>query len=143
MAKDTFISIEWEGFEDVKRALDRWEEEAVQAAARGVDESGEDLLQKAQALAPKLKGDLEGSGTKDQVRVNALSKEISVEIGFNKTYAARRHEEDYNPGPITRGKPAVDGMMPGRKYIERPLQYYTPRYMQNIADAVRETTGDD
>lgn len=135
------LNIEWTGFEDVKRALDRWGDEAVQAAARGVDESGEDLLQKSQALAPKLTGDLEGSGTKDSVKINNATKEISVEIGFNKVYAARRHEEDYNPGPITRGKPPVDGMTPGRKYIERPLQYYTPKYMQNIAEAVRRTTG--
>lgn len=141
MSKDNFLSIDWEGFDDVKRALDRWEGEAVQAVVGGVDESGEDLLQKSQALAPKLKGDLEGSGTKDAVQVSHVSKEISVQIGFNKVYAARRHEEDYNPGPITRGKPAVDGMLPGRKYIERPLVYYTPRYMQNIADAVRRTTG--
>ena len=135
------IHIEWEGFEDVKRALDRWGEDAVREAARGVDESGEDLLQKAQALAPKLTGDLEGSGTKDRVKIDPLSKEISVQVGFNKEYAARRHEEDYTPGQITRGKPAVDGMAPGRKYLERPLKYYTPKYMQAIAEAVRRTTG--
>lgn len=141
MANDNLISIEWTGFEDVKRALDHWGEDAVRAATQALDECLEDLLQKSQALAPKLYGDLEGSGTKDAVRVNPITKEISGSVGYNKIYAARRHEEVYNPGPITRGKPPIDGMVPGRKYLEQPLMRYSRKYMENIADGIRETTG--
>ena len=135
------IQIEWEGFEEVKRALDDWADDVIKELAAAMDENGEDLLQKSQALAPKLTGDLEGSGTKGDVKVKHSNKEISVEVGYNKIYAARRHEEDANPGPITAGKPGVDGMKAGPKYLERPLQRYTPQYMQNLTAAVRRTTG--
>ena len=135
------IQIEWEGFDEVKRAFDDWAEDVIKELTVAMDENGDDLLQKSQALAPKLTGDLEGSGTKGDVLVSPISKEISVAVGFHKTYAARRHEENSNPGSITSGKPGVDGMKAGTKYLERPLQRYTPKYMQNLADAVRRTTG--
>ena len=141
MTKGDLISIEWTGFEDVKRALDKWGEDAIQAATKGTNDCLEDLLQKSQALAPKLSGDLEGSGTVERANANPITREISGSVGYNKVYAVRRHEEAYNPGPITRGKPGVDGMTPGRKYLEQPLVRYTSKYMEVIAAAIRMTTG--
>ncbi|MEW6661964.1 MAG: HK97 gp10 family phage protein [Bacillota bacterium] len=134
------IHIEWEGFEEVKRALEEWKEEAITAIVEAMDQNGEDLLQKAQALAPKLTGDLEGSGTKSEVKVDPVNKIISVQVGFHKPYAARRHEESYRPGLITMGKPGADGMKSGRKYLERPLKRYARKYIENVAEAVRSTT---
>ena len=141
MAKNDLFSIEWDGLEEVKQALDQWEADAIQALVRAMDENGEDLLQKSQALAPKLDADLEGSGTKDPVKVDAGGREISVEVGYNMVYAARRHEEDYTPGPISASKPGVDGMKAGPKYLERPLMFYARKWMQNMADAIKSTTG--
>ncbi len=135
------FSIEWTGFEDVKRALDKWGDDAVAAATKGTNDALEDLLQKSQALAPKLTGDLEGSGTVQKATASGFTKEISGSVGYNKIYAARRHEEVSNPGPITRGKPGVDGMTPGRKYLEQPLVRYSSKYMEVIAAAIRMTTG--
>ncbi len=135
------ISVKWEGFGEVKKALERWEKHVVAAIAKAVDENGEDLLQKSQALAPLLTGDLAGSGTKGKVVVDGTRHEISVTVGFHKAYAARQHEAPVNPGPLTASKPLVDGMQPGRKYLERPLRKYIQRYRQNIADAVRDVTG--
>ncbi len=135
------FEIELTGADELKRALDKWEADAIRALVQAQDQNGEDLLQKSQALAPKLSGDLEGSGYKDPVKVDVGGKEISVEVGYNMVYAARRHEEDYSPGPITSGKPGVDGMPAGRKYLERPLIHYMSKYMQNLADAVKRTTG--
>ncbi len=129
------------GVEELKRALDKWEDEVIDELVRRQDENGEDLLQKSQALVPKLSGDLEGSGTKDDVKVNPYTREISVEVGYNMHYAARQHEESRKPGPITRGKPGVDGMRAGNKYLERPLKFYANKYLQNLIDGIRKTTG--
>lgn len=140
-------SVDWSGFEEVKKALDKWGNDVVSAATRAVDDCAEDLLSKAQALTFKKDGDLEASGTKDPVSVDPITKEISAQVGFNTSYAARRHEEPghydatNNPGPITRSKPAVDGMLPGRKYLERPLRKYMNKYLQDIADAIRGVGG--
>lgn len=135
------FSIELENLDAVMNALDQWADDVIKELIKAQDENGEHLLAAAMALAPKLTGDLEGSGTKTDAKADAAGKMISVEIGFNKVYAARRHEEPSKPGPITRGKPAVDGMAPGPKYIERPLKFYINQYMQNLADAVKRVTG--
>ena len=130
------FEVKFDGFREVEQAFNRAERAALDALARSVDESGEHLIGTAQRLSPKLTGDLEGSGAKDPVRV--MPDEVSVQVGFRGLpYARRRHEEVYSPGPITRGKPAVDGMTPGRKYLEQPLVKYSGRYPQEWADAVR------
>jgi hypothetical protein len=135
------ITIELEGVEEVIAALEQWEKEVIEILAKAIDESGEHLLTTAKGLAPKLTGDLEGSGTKDPVVIDDVNREVSVEVGFHKVYAARRHEEIYKPGPITRGKPTVDGMRPGRKYLEKPLLKYRKKYPQEWAKAIRDVTG--
>ena len=137
-ANDELFSMEVTGADEVIRALDQWERESIDVLLKAVDASGEDLLTKAQGLAPKLTGDLEGSGTKTSTVVNPATHEISTEIGFHKVYAARRHEEVYNPGPITRGKRPVDGFMPGRKYLERLLWWNMNKYFQSWAQKLRE-----
>lgn len=130
------IEVKFEGIKELSAALDRWEEDVVQRLTQEVDKSGEHLLGVSKQLCPVLTGDLMRSGTKEPVKADSVSKEISVKIGFHKRYAARRHEEVYNPGPITRGKPPVDGMVPGRKYIEQPLMRYPQEYMRQWANAI-------
>lgn len=138
MARDGFV-FKLTGIEEVKRNLEAWERSALASLISAVDSCGEDLLQKSKALAPKLTGDLEDSGAKNGVTVTAT--EASTSVGFHKIYAARRHEEAARPGLITRGKPDVDGMRPGRKYLARPLQRYAQRYLGVIANALRSVTG--
>lgn len=130
------IEMRFEGIDAVRQAFDRAESLALDELERAVDESTEHLLSTSMRLAPKLTGDLEGSGTKDPtVR---RRDEIVGTMGFRGLpYARRRHEEVYTPGLITRGKPQVDGMTPGRKYIEQPLMKYVRRYIEEWADAVR------
>ncbi len=130
------IEVRFEGIKELSTALDRWEGDVIQRLTQEVDKSGEHLLSVSKQLCPVLTGDLMRSGTKDPVKVDAMNREISSSIGFHKRYAARRHEEVYSPGPITRGKPVVDGMVPGRKYIEQPLMRYPQRYMRQWADAI-------
>jgi len=130
------FQIKFEGIREVQRAFDRAEQGALEALGRAVDESGEHLTGTSQQLAPKLTGDLEGSATKQPLQTTPF--EILSEVGFRGLpYARRRHEEVYSPGPITAGKPTVDGMTPGRKYLEQPLVKYSGRYPQEWADAVR------
>lgn len=135
---DEFFSMEITGTDEVIRALDQWERESIDVLTKAVDASLEDLLTKAQGLAPKLTGDLEGSGTKTAIKANAATHEISGEVGFHKVYAARRHEETYKPGLITRGKPPIDGFLPGPKYLERPLWRNMNRYFESWAQKLRE-----
>lgn len=136
-------TIEWEGLEEVKAALDRFEAEAISDLTRAMDENGEHLLARSQELAPLDSGDLTGSGTKPPAKSNPVLKEVSVEVGFNKVYAARMHEDVYSPGPLTRSKPGNEAGKAGRKYLERPLKYWTEYYMSNLADALRGLTGGD
>ncbi len=128
------MRIRVEGVEEVKRALDAWGNAALLAAARSVADCGEDLQGKAQALSPQLRGDLAGTAN---TKHGIDGTKVYAEVSFNIIYAARRHEEQYSPGPITAGKPSVDGMMPGRKYLENPTRHYRNKYLQDIADAIR------
>lgn len=130
------FNIEFRGFHEVRRAFDSAERAALDELASAVDQSGEHLIATAQQLAPKLTGDLEGSGTKQPLRITA--SEIVSQVGFRGLpYTRRRHEEVYSPGPITAGKPQVDGMTPGRKYMEQPAVKYQDRYPREWAAAVR------
>lgn len=134
------FEIEWTGISELQQAFESGLDEVLDELEKAVDLSGEHLLSVSMRLAPKLTGDLEGSGTKDPVQRSA--DEISVEIGFRGLpYARRRHEEVYNPGIITRGKPSVDGMTPGRKYIEQPLNKYASEYRRDWAEAVKAALG--
>ncbi len=134
------IEITWEGIKEFGDLLDRAESEGIQVLMKAVDGSGEHCLSQAQKLAPKLTGDLEGSGNADPVK--HIGHEIVKQIGFHTKYARRRHEEVYNLGTISRGKPGVDGMMVGRKYLEQPLTRYAPKYFKDWADALRKVFKD-
>lgn len=136
------IDVRFEGIEAVARTLETWETNAIEALKNEMDMSLEHLLESAKGLSPKLKGDLEGSGAKTDLK-EIPGKEISGQVGFHKVYAARRHEEIYTPGQITQGKPPVDGMIPGRKYLEQPLVKYAPRYIKEWADAIRKVTKEE
>ncbi len=130
------IEITWTGFKEFEHLLDKAGEEGIQVLVKAVDESGEHCLSQAQKLAPKLTSDLEGSGNADPVK--NTGSEISKKIGFNTKYAARRHEEVYNLGPISKGKPPVDGMTVGRKYLEQPLVKYAQKYFKDWANTLRQ-----
>jgi hypothetical protein len=98
-------------------------------------------------IVPHDKGDLENSGTAavngtDVAKSNrdgTLSEmgkppaaipgsKIVGEVGYNKPYAARQHEElSYQH---------KDGRQ--AKYLENPLKEFTQQFVQNIADAVKK-----
>ena len=135
------LEISLDNLEEVKKALDSWGDLALEAVKKGLRDDGEHLLAASQKLAFQLTGDLMGSGT---LEMKGSGDTLMAEVGFHTEYAARRHEEPgyYDrtnaPGRITRGKPSVDGMVPGRKYLERPLLHYQEDYLENIAEEIRK-----
>ena len=132
------IHITLEGVEEVQRALQQFERRAIDELVAEMTKSKEDLLSKSQQLAPVLTGKLMESGTADPpVGMRVQPDEISAEVGYHVVYARRRHEEFYNPGPRTASKPQVDGMIPGRKYLEQPALRYAKDYLQAWTAAVR------
>jgi len=131
------IEIKWTGIDEFGKLLDGLEDEVLSVLEGVVDRSGEHCLAQAQKLAPKLTGDLEGSGTPERAAI--VGGGVDKQIGFGGLpYVVRRHEEVYNPGTKTRGKPSVDGMTPGRKFLENPVRHYANQYFGEWAKAVRD-----
>jgi hypothetical protein len=62
--------------------------------------------------------------------------EIVASVGFNKEYALRMHEDFYNLGATSAGKPSVDGMSVGRKYLEQPTIKYGEKYAEHISNRI-------
>ena len=147
--------VKLEGFEEFARNMDRLSDEMIEKLVEGVTDITEDLASKSQKLSPKLEGILEESAA---VKIEKSSKNITGTVSYNSPYALRRHEEPYKTGtrkeydksgrpvgyiidgrgPITRGKPSVDGMQPGRKYLERPFKKNIKKYENYLADKVGE-----
>lgn len=149
------FAIKWDGLEELNNAFDKLEIEVLQAVKEGVVDCTEDLAKVSSQLSPLLEGDLQASPTVD-IKINGSN--ITGEVSYNSPYALRRHEEEYKPGtrkeydksgrpvgyiidgkgPLTRSKPSVDGMIPGRKYLEQPLKKYgKDKYMKYIANKVK------
>jgi len=130
------FDIRFDGIDEMNNTFDKLTNEVIQELLASVDDSGEHLLTQSQKLAPKLKGDLEASGDKRPARLDG--DEIVCSIHFSGLpYIERRHEEDYTPGLITAGKPWVDGMKPGRKFMENPLIYYKNKYVNDWRETLR------
>ncbi|PAB61321.1 hypothetical protein [Anaeromicrobium sediminis] len=92
----------------------------------------------AKALAPKDEGNLEDAINKTEIEDdgNVLVADIKVG-GVAIKYAARMHEDTYEPGDITIGKPSYKGFTPGRKYLENSIKANENDFIENIAEVVR------
>lgn len=87
------------------------------AARRTAQRAGEDLLGKAQRLAPVREGTLRGSGELD---VHETAGGAEAVVSFNTVYAARQHEETEWEHP--KGGQA--------KYLEQPLRESAGSYQR-------------
>lgn len=155
------IDFTLEGYAELLANLDRADVSIVRALEIAQDENAEDLRGAAVELAPIDTGALRRSS---EAHIEHTSSGVDGVVTFNTPYAVRRHEEaprmgthpryvkrggewvrdgEYidGRGPQTRAAPGVDGMEPGRKYLERPLRKRAPKYMQNIARHVKEVLG--
>ena len=103
--------------------------EAIDAMEDQNLKNAEELLSDAIDLAPQLSGDLIDSANVQFVRQN---KGLFIHfVGFNTPYAVRRHEDVYNPGPITRQKPGA-----GRKYLSRPFNKKRKVFEKRLKNAI-------
>jgi hypothetical protein len=121
------------------RSLDECDKAVQEAAAAGVYEAASAVQKTAQELSPFLHGDLEASAQTQLVR-STPDRPVAI-VSFGGTaakYALRRHEEACNDGPGTLNKPAVEGIRPGRKYLENALKLRTKQIMEHIARKVGE-----
>jgi hypothetical protein len=129
------IKFDLTGVEEVLAALDQ-AEESIRATVKSAMQDNVAHLQEASvALAPILSSNLRDSVSSE---VNDIPQGVEGTVAFGTVYALRRHEEEYKPGPITAQSPGYDGMKPGRKYLERPLKRYSRKYMEHIANKVKE-----
>lgn len=155
------IDFSLEGYEELVRNLDRADVNVTRALTVAQEENAEDLRGAAVELAPIDTGALRRSS---EAHIEHTASGVDGVVTFNTPYAVRRHEEaprmgvhprytrrggkwvragEYidGRGPQTRSAPGIDGMEPGRKYLERPLRRRASKYMQNIAKHVKGVLG--
>lgn len=149
------FTVEFEGLESIMTGFDELERAINEEVKQAVIDCTEDLGKVSVQLSPLLEGDLAGSYS---LEVKPDNNTYKGQVKFNTPYALRRHEEPYSSrkpymeydksgrpvgkiingrGPLTRSKSSVDGMEPGRKYLERPIKKYEGKYQKYIANAVR------
>lgn len=98
--------------------LEKTADRSTRALRRVHADGAKKLAETARAMAPVLKGDLEGS----------IEVQTTVEVGNRKTltvktegvaHAIYMHENIYNLGPRSLEKDATSAHRVGRKYMER------------------------
>jgi hypothetical protein len=124
-------------FEQFARELSRMERDVIDNVEVGINEVLEDLLSAAQALSPLDEGGHMESGSVDPVKKQG--DEIKGRVGFSKEYSLRLHEDVYELGETSKQKPDFDGMKVGRKYLSRPLDKYSDKYIDHI---IKKIEGD-
>lgn len=135
------LAVRFTGLKEFQRDLQRGDKEAVTILSQEFARYGNRVERVAKQLSPRDEGDLEASIT--TTRPKRMGAGMQMELGSNKAYALRRHEEPprkgthdkYGPngrhrpgyyvdgrGGITRSKRGVKGYQPGRKYIENAVR---------------------
>ena len=124
------------------RRLDLYDDKTLDAAGRGMNDNVLDLQKLAMQLVPVHKRGLIGTAYS---RVTFPSGEVEGQVGFNKPYAVKVHE-DMEPapgatqrrGPLTRAKPGNEFGEAGGKYLQRPLRGKSKVYMRHLADKIKK-----
>lgn len=111
------------GIREAIRGINRTITTINDSTKTAIMECALDLKGKSQEKAPIKDGHLRGSATVTAIRNGA-------EIGFNEIYALKQHEELGYRHP--QGGEA--------KYLERPLQQNTTRYVNLIKNAINNST---
>lgn len=101
-------------------------------AAVALDDAADDLLARAQQLAPQFSGELIDSGV---IKRRGSPGLVARSVLFTACHAVRRHEDFYSLGPISALKSSPDGPI-GRKYLSRPFWLHRDRYHKEIGRAM-------
>jgi hypothetical protein len=81
----------------------------------------------------KTTEDISGEGTP---ATSHSAKKSVITVVFNKPYAAKWHENSFNPGPVSLQSGNV-----GNKYIEKHLQHDGPELMKFLAVLIKKGNG--
>lgn len=103
--------------------------EAKDAFREQSQENADELLSDAIDLAPQLDNKLIESGLVKFIRQG--DDRFFHIVGFDIIYAVRRHEDFYEPGPVTAGKPGA-----GRKFLSRPFMKKRKLFEKRIKNAI-------
>jgi len=125
------VKMDFTGFDKKsKRIIER---AIPEAAAKGLREAGQEWKLDADNVPPRTphkEGHLRGSGKVS--KAEAKGQEISVEVSYDKPYAARWHEAE--AGTVTWSEPGV-----GPKYLESKAVRFMKKYMAIVAEVIRRT----
>jgi hypothetical protein len=117
----------------------------LDAAEQAIRVSAEDLLGRAQRLAPLEEGTLRGSGhLEPEVGVNRTATGLECHVIFDTPYAAAQHEASGPPSWEHAERPlhyTTPGTGPG--YLSQPLKDMGPRYVAAIAANVRRALANE
>lgn len=112
-------------------------EESVKVnSMTALDDAAQDLLRISREAAPLDEGALRRSGKVSKfLDPNALVAEVSFSaVKGNYNYAYRMHEDEYQLGPSSVG--GTDGYNVGNKFLQRPLEGESERYIRQISEAI-------
>jgi hypothetical protein len=126
-------------FSDFKKRFRTLVENAVPAEAeKGLYKAANELLHDAiyeRPYAPFDEGHLRGSARTTAAEITGDS--ISTKAGFNIVYAARWHE--LSPAEDARISWTLPGS--GRKYLESKLVFFMRKYMEIVAEHIKNLLG--
>jgi hypothetical protein len=123
---------------DFLRHLTQHEARVRTNATTSLHDTTDDLLRISRDLAPVDSADLRRSGS---TRFFMSPTKFTGEVSFGVTkgnfnYAYKMHESDYNLGPTSAGAGGTDGYNVGKKFLQRPLEGESAKYMTWITEAI-------
>jgi hypothetical protein len=111
-----------------------YKERVLAAAAKAVNEFGEQLIGNAQERTPVETGFLQSSGTAADPAMTKDGEIVKV-VGFNSVYAAARHERPPEEDAGVRQNPKGEW-----KFLERAMREMAPKFGEHVNRRVREAT---
>jgi len=123
---------------EFERGLDRYTDDVTAAIKAGIVAAGDALLRDATDIVPFQKGFSGGlASTASKGEVKSGMSEIEIEVGFNKEYAARLHEDlslNISQANTSRGQRRQ------QKYLEKPMKENGEKYVTLVGEVIRSRT---
>ncbi len=121
------------GADALRKRLKVLDRNVFDALSDEMDDIANDLLRKSNDMAPQLTGKMIATSDTDSANQRRAGK-LSRSVFYTVEYAIYQHEGNFNPGPVTAGKPGA-----GRKFLQRPFEQNKQAYTERIARSVQRT----
>lgn len=119
------------GKEVVQRRLKLIERNVREAVSESMDELAADILSLSRDFAPQLSGEMiRTAGTDKDDSRNLFRRSVFYTV----PYAVWQHEEVFNAGPITAGKPNA-----GRKFLKRAFDQLVERGIRKVGKEIERS----